>query len=245
MQRIPVIIPAHNEELRIGATLDRLDAATTWPIVISNDSHDGTVAVAEEFGATVIDLEAPGKMPALQAGVKYLGERALDPVIYLDADSYPVFPRSWAAAMTRSYDAHTGPAATNGMIAYHEGSVASDSIRTAYRAYRSVGARLSDDHRIAHGANMSTRFATQELLAAYIDMPHIWPGEDRAIAKLVLNHGGVFTPLVDPRSAVSISSRYCMSVQDRLRLGRRRAGVVRQQGYLARAAAGSRLLVEK
>ncbi|MDI9629377.1 MAG: glycosyltransferase [Acidobacteriota bacterium] len=82
-----VIIAAHNEESLIGATLDALlaDSADDTPaiIVVPNGCTDSTAEVARQRHVRVVEVAAPGKAAALNAGDQ---EADSFPRIYLDAD---------------------------------------------------------------------------------------------------------------------------------------------------------------
>lgn len=94
-KRLDVVIPAHDEEARIGDLLASL-ANQQGPsrvgevVVVADHCSDGTVEIARAAGVTVIDRQdgAPGKPPALREGVARLRERAdrADAVVFLDGD---------------------------------------------------------------------------------------------------------------------------------------------------------------
>lgn len=90
--RVNVLIPAHNEEAGIRATVN-----TVLPqladgdrlIVVADNCQDNTAAVARQAGATVIerqDLERRGKGYALDFGVKFMAADPPDVVMIVDAD---------------------------------------------------------------------------------------------------------------------------------------------------------------
>lgn len=90
---ISVVIPARDEEGRLGACLEALrDAAGVAEIVVVDDrSSDGTAALARSFGAHVVDgRELPlgwaGKAWALQQGIEAATHEV---VVTLDADTRP------------------------------------------------------------------------------------------------------------------------------------------------------------
>jgi glycosyltransferase involved in cell wall biosynthesis len=68
---IVLVLPARDEEERIGAVIDRLPAVVlgrrTWCLVVDDGSVDGTAAVARARGATVV---APVAGHGLGAGVR-------------------------------------------------------------------------------------------------------------------------------------------------------------------------------
>jgi cellulose synthase/poly-beta-1,6-N-acetylglucosamine synthase-like glycosyltransferase len=90
--RLAVIVPAHDEERHLAATLrsvrcqlrigDRL-------IVVADNCTDRTAAVAVAGGAEVVvrdDPAAPGKGHALDAGIRYLEDTPPEVVVFVDAD---------------------------------------------------------------------------------------------------------------------------------------------------------------
>lgn len=90
---ISVIIPARNEEGRIGPCLSAVlaDPAGVETIVVDDESSDGTARLATELGAKVVTGEPLprgwiGKQWALRQGVEAAGG---DVVVTLDADARP------------------------------------------------------------------------------------------------------------------------------------------------------------
>jgi glycosyltransferase involved in cell wall biosynthesis len=101
---VTVIVPAFNEEARIGTVLSGLrlgsaDLPDIEVVVAANGCTDRTAAVARELGATVIELTEASKIAALNAAeaVAGTGHR-----IYLDADAVvsPELIRSLAASVS-------------------------------------------------------------------------------------------------------------------------------------------------
>ncbi|WP_326822309.1 glycosyltransferase family 2 protein [Streptosporangium sp. NBC_01756] len=91
--RISVVIPARDEEGRIGPCLEAAlaDPAVTEVVVVDDDSSDGTARLAGNLGAKVV-TGAPlpagwvGKQWALRQGIEAAGG---DIVVTLDADTRP------------------------------------------------------------------------------------------------------------------------------------------------------------
>lgn len=88
---ISLVIPAHNEDQRIGTTLDLINRQT-YPrelmevIVVDNNCTDQTVAVAKRFGAQVVVQTHPGVAWAREAGWRAARGEI---VISTDADVQP------------------------------------------------------------------------------------------------------------------------------------------------------------
>lgn len=82
--RISVVIPAYNEEKRIGGVLSQIPDFVDEVIVVDDGSTDRTSEVAESFGVGVIRLEQnQGKGRAMREGIK---EATGDVVVFMDAD---------------------------------------------------------------------------------------------------------------------------------------------------------------
>jgi exopolysaccharide biosynthesis WecB/TagA/CpsF family protein len=92
--RLAVLIPAHNEEQVLGATLSSLmpqAKAGDRVIVIADNCDDTTAEIARGFGAEVIerhDLKRRGKGYALDFGLRHLEKDAPGIVVMMDADCH-------------------------------------------------------------------------------------------------------------------------------------------------------------
>jgi hypothetical protein len=89
---IAVLIPAHNEEQVIEATLLRLKADLSPSdrlLVIADNCTDQTAVIATRVGADVVvrnDTGRPGKGFALAAGLRHLAAGPPEIVVFVDAD---------------------------------------------------------------------------------------------------------------------------------------------------------------
>lgn len=106
---ISAVVPARDEEHRLGPCLDRLinDPAVSEVIVVDDRSSDGTARIAEQSGARVVAGAAlpegwAGKTWALQQGIE--AARG-DWVICLDADTRPQRGLA-AAAVAAAHGSH-------------------------------------------------------------------------------------------------------------------------------------------
>jgi cellulose synthase/poly-beta-1,6-N-acetylglucosamine synthase-like glycosyltransferase len=91
---VAILIPAHNEELVIGQTIDTIIPQLSERdrlIVIADNCNDQTAEIARSCGASVIErnnLQERGKGYALDYGVKFLELNPPEVVIVFDADCY-------------------------------------------------------------------------------------------------------------------------------------------------------------
>lgn len=87
-----VLIPAHNEEVTIGSTLENLKSKLNSlqnVVVVVDNSTDATAKIARATGARVIERHEPnlrGKGYALDYGLRFLESHPPEVVVFLDAD---------------------------------------------------------------------------------------------------------------------------------------------------------------
>jgi cellulose synthase/poly-beta-1,6-N-acetylglucosamine synthase-like glycosyltransferase len=92
--RIAVLIPAHNEQAVLAATLRTLLPTVppgTHVLVVADNCDDKTAVIARECGAESverIDVERRGKGFALDFGIRRLSLDPPDVVVFLDADCH-------------------------------------------------------------------------------------------------------------------------------------------------------------
>ena len=82
-----ILIPAYNEEKRVGAVVREVLEYCPDVIVVDDGSPDDTDKIAAEAGAIVLEhVRNQGKGAALQTGFDYAREHGYDLAITLDAD---------------------------------------------------------------------------------------------------------------------------------------------------------------
>lgn len=90
--RIAVLVPAHNEETGIAATINSILRQLNPEdrlLVVADNCSDNTARIASEKGAEVIErhhLENRGKGYALDFGIQFLAKNPPDVVVIIDAD---------------------------------------------------------------------------------------------------------------------------------------------------------------
>ncbi len=115
---LSIIIPAYNEELRIGATIERLKdflfrhKLRAEIIVASDGSDDKTEQIAESKGCIVISSKInKGKGSAVRTGILNSGR---DIVMFMDADmSVPLNEITKFLVLIKKYDVVIGSRAVN------------------------------------------------------------------------------------------------------------------------------------
>jgi glycosyltransferase involved in cell wall biosynthesis len=93
MTKIKVIIPAYNEEKAIANVVFEVPKIVDEIIVVSNNSTDNTLEVAENAGATVLVENRKGYGYACLKGMEYIALKKDKPdiVVFLDGD-YSDYP---------------------------------------------------------------------------------------------------------------------------------------------------------
>ena len=86
-KRISVVIPCHNEEEGVRATIEQMPPIVDEVLVVDNASTDGTAAVAKELGARVVYEARKGYGRAYKTG---FAEARGDIIVTMDGDgTYP------------------------------------------------------------------------------------------------------------------------------------------------------------
>lgn len=114
---ISVVIPACNEAQYIGQCLNGLRHQTINPdeiIVVNNNSHDATVAIAEKYGATIINEKKQGMIHARNAGFNAV---YTDIIARCDADT--IAAPDWIERIGYNFKNHTIDA-VSGPIFFHD-----------------------------------------------------------------------------------------------------------------------------
>ena len=90
---IKVIIPAFNEEKAIANVIKEIPKYVNEIIVVSNNSNDKTIEVAQKAGATVLTENKKGYGYACLKGMEYIANQKSKPeiIVFLDGD-YSDFP---------------------------------------------------------------------------------------------------------------------------------------------------------
>ena len=109
MQKLLIVIPAHNEEASIVPVVrDLIDNYPQYDYVVVNDgSRDKTAALCRQNGFHLIDLPVNlGLAGAFQTGLRYAAEHGYDCAMQLDADGQhkPEYIAEMLAALEEGND---------------------------------------------------------------------------------------------------------------------------------------------
>jgi 1,2-diacylglycerol 3-beta-glucosyltransferase len=144
--RAAVLVPAHDEQPIIGASVSALAELAERPevIVVADNCSDRTAAVAREAGATVWERDEPerrGKGAALRWGLdRVLAERPdVDAVLLVDADCRP--SENLVAAVTRRMRAGARSVQVAYLVANPEASAATALRYAAFASWNHVRPR--------------------------------------------------------------------------------------------------------
>lgn len=211
----PVLIPARNEAEYISQTLSTLTRSTE-PIVISNGSLDATADIARTFGVTVIENDVEGKFVAIQSGLRYLGRRATDPVLILDADSRPV-SNKWPDVMRKALEDNPGIPILAGGPVYFTDHI--DPLSGLFYSLKPVLEARSKGETHIRGANMLLHIATSSLLNQILSMPNYWQGEEAALSDVFTEAGGQVKQVLGIKASVVTDGSRLTSLWTRVRFG--------------------------
>ena len=110
--KVSIIVPAYNEENRIGKTLESL-CAQTYPhielIVVDNNSSDGTGEIARQFTDRVISETRKGYLWAVSTGASVATG---DLIAFCDSDTR--YPPEWVSQMVAVFEAEPKTVAVYG-----------------------------------------------------------------------------------------------------------------------------------
>lgn len=87
MSRVCIVVPAYNEEKRIGEVLSGTDGLGLEVLVVDDGSSDGTARVARAHSCHLLSHEKnQGKGAAIRTAIPWILERGFDAAVFLDAD---------------------------------------------------------------------------------------------------------------------------------------------------------------
>lgn len=236
----PVIIAARNEALHIGRALESLPREAE-PIVVVNGCTDTTADIAESFGATVLHSEE-GKMPAIQEGIRHLGQRAADPFITMDADARVMMPGHWLSAMQRERQRlpESAPAIVFGDMVITSGrSLVRAAIKNTRHQLQNYRTRNFPGRGVFCGANVLIDPHDAYGVEALLALPNLWPCEDVAMKDAILQRGGAVRKSPDPRTAIVREEERTLGILQRLRVGEAGSRAHMRNSYAADAPPGS------
>ncbi|WP_407882848.1 glycosyltransferase family 2 protein, partial [Scytonema sp. NUACC26] len=127
--KVAVLVPAHNEELVINSTLEKLIPILKNQdrlVVVADNCNDATAEIARTAGATVVErhnLDLRGKGYALDYGLQFLESNPPDVVAIVDADCI-VYPGA-IEQLTQCTIATGRPAQATYLMVKHKTSVSS------------------------------------------------------------------------------------------------------------------------
>ena len=198
--RFPVIIPSYKGREYVDSVITALPEQYFRPIVAVNGEDDGTVDRALELGAEAFTSPEQGKMPAIQEALRRLGQDAVHPLVIMDVDTRIIRPEKWYSEAQKALEiSGDRPLYMTGPIVFTHRNALEAALRTARYNQKSLsgreyhhpqdGAAPINSH---YGPNTLLHLKTHGALRDTLDLPNYWPGEDRAVADVILNNGGVF-----------------------------------------------------
>jgi len=157
LRTISVIVPAHNEAQYLGACLESLHVAAQHPrladvqvnvVVVLDNCDDNSLPIAEQAGATCLELKARNVGAARDAGARLALAQGSTWLAFTDADT--VVAPDWLAAQHYLVECDLCDAIC-GIVAVDDWADYSLEVRAEYEARYTN----HDGHRHIHGANLA------------------------------------------------------------------------------------------
>lgn len=196
---ISVVIPAHNEEKYIAQCLDSLSNQTIKPdeiIIVNNNSHDKTVAIAKKYGAHIINEKQQGIIHARNTGFNAVHS---DIIARCDADTIPA--RDWIEQIISDFTHHAIDA-ISGPIFFHDLPMMK-TFNLPSRMYAQFMKKIQG-HETLLGPNMALTRVMWEKVKNEVCLDDKIVHEDIDLAMHVKKYG---TILFDPDLSVHTSAR--------------------------------------
>jgi hypothetical protein len=168
---VHVIVPAHNEEEDLPATLVALSRnPDVAPAVVANRCDDDTAKIACRMGAVVVDQPTGRKMAATKAGIAHLQAENIDTMLFTDADTLPQpgWSRRILSRLALS-DRGFGAAVFGSSLVWHGPSKMADSLMTASRVAGVIRRDRRSQPPLANGHNYGLQLDPDGLMSAAID----------------------------------------------------------------------------
>lgn len=187
--KISVVVPAFNEEERLGACLKSLENQIEKPfeiIVVDNNSTDKTVEIAKKFNVKIIKETVQGRAPARNAG---FNKAKGDIIARTDADTR--VPPDWTKRIRESFEKDPKLFGLSGS-AYFDKLPTFLQFHTWMITGSSKFIKLTMKHDGMMGFNLALRKKTWELVKNEVCLDEKMVHEDADLAIHIARHGKVF-----------------------------------------------------
>jgi glycosyltransferase involved in cell wall biosynthesis len=180
MNRIGVVVPAHNEAALIGRCLDSIVVAArgcaAWVdvTVVADSCVDGTARLAHAMGANVVEVSAGNVGRARAAGCEALLRDAAGDLWLAHTDADSAVPHDWLARQLRY--AGQGAEVVAGTVEVDSWLDWPAALRGRYEAYY-AGEQAAGRHHV-HGANLGLAAHAYRRVGGFRPLA---VGEDRAL----------------------------------------------------------------
>lgn len=190
--KISVIIPAHNEEMRLEHSLRAImaqDHADYEVIVVDNASTDRTAEIARSFGVKVVPEMRKGTMWACESGRQNsLG----DIIVRMDADCLPL--PTWLSSGAKYFD-DPDVVGVSGPYDYHDSKAmfrnyTLHSQKIIYSTVNHIAGNMLNMGAVMIGGNSFFRAEALDKMGGFNTDIYFY-GDDAETAKRLSKHGKV------------------------------------------------------
>jgi glycosyltransferase involved in cell wall biosynthesis len=186
LNRLAVIVPAHNEELLLPGCLRALHRAVARSpvsvevVVVLDACTDATAQIARAAGAHTVAVDARNVGIARAVGVNYVLRHGTEDVWLATTDADSVVPVNWLR-----WHAACRADVLVGTVAVADWRARGSRIRRTYEA-RYADGFVGTGHRHVHGANLGCTAAAYVAVGGFAPLRH---GEDRDLVTRALSIG--------------------------------------------------------
>ncbi|MEO6989225.1 MAG: glycosyltransferase [Aquihabitans sp.] len=215
IDHVAVVVPAHNERERVGATIESIEIArlrvrgraTVSITVVADRCSDGTAAVASGFLTDPLDAVASANIRSA-GGARAIGfqvatmnlARPMETFWMASTDADTLVPAHWLEQQLDLAD--QGFAAVMGTVALRTDEPARAELRRGFESEYGglLGAGSGFDHPHVHGANFGIRGDVYVSAGGWADLA---TGEEHDLIRRVRSLGW---PTVSPTNLVVLTS---------------------------------------
>lgn len=201
--KVSVVIPAYNEEKKIGKCLSHIlnqEEKADEIIVVDNNSTDKTAQIAKKYGARVIKEKTQGIASARNTG---FNNAKYEIIARTDADTY--VPKDWIKLIKENFTNNKDLVGLSGTANFYDFPI-SNKLQHSQWQNKAVFAFIKSQikHDTLYGPNMSILKSAWEKIKQEVCLDDKLAHEDTDLAIHLGQYGNM---KIDPRLVVNTSFR--------------------------------------
>ena len=174
LNRVAVVVPAHNEQAVLPRCLAALRVAVrnlppAEVIVVADSCHDATASIAARAGAHVITTDARNVGRARHAGMQHALRHGVDGLWLATTDADSHVPADWLD--WHRHHAEAGADILTGTVTVADWRPRPQAVRSHYETLYRRGVAGTAHHHV-HGANLGCSATAYQALGGFAPLPH-------------------------------------------------------------------------